>query len=717
MIRLEVEQGDARGRLLERDTAEVTLGRAPQADLVLPDWHISGSHGSFVVHPETGALRYRDHKSTNGSRVRRGTSLLSVDAACQHELELQPGDRLLLGDPEHPVVVKVTFVSAHPRPLAPGETAPTLPPGFSGLRAPDLAAVAPAPVAPAPVAPAVTVARSSVAPASAPSGPRPSAPSAPAPAPSPSPPPAEPESRVVALRPVTAVGEVGRALEGDPVSLKTLLASTRELSAALELDEVLDAIERAVFETVPRATHLTVVLRDESGGEKPEYVPVTTRVRGTQGATEPIPTARSVVRKVIEQRAAVLAADALREVGETASIMGARILSTMAVPLWKGEDILGVLQVDNRASAGIFKERDLDLLMLVAQQASLGVANARLYRRVKFAEASARSENSFLKQRAQKRFEGIIGEASAMRQLFEKLSKVIDTRVTVLIEGETGTGKELVASAIHYQSRRKDKIFVAQNCAALPETLLESELFGHKKGSFTGATEDKKGLFELADGATLFLDEIGEMPLSLQAKILRVLQEGEVRPIGSGVTRTVDVRIVAATNRNLEAEVQAGRFRQDLYYRLQVFPVRIPALRERRDDIPILAGHFVKRYSHELGKQVAGFAQQTMELMMSYNWPGNVRELENEVQRLVIQSDPGGYVMAEHLSPRIRNIEGILDRIKPPRGTLRDQVEHIEKWLLIEALREHHGNKSATAKTLGITREGLHKKLKGYGIG
>ncbi len=355
---------------------------------------------------------------------------------------------------------------------------------------------------------------------------------------------------------------------------------------------MLDAIERAVFETVPRATHLTVVLRDESA-EKPEYVPVTTRVRGKGGpSVEAIPTARSVVRKVIEQRAAVLAADALREVGETASIMGAKILSTMAVPLWKGDDILGVLQVDNRASAGIFKERDLDLLMLVAQQASLGVANARLYRRVKFAEASARSENSFLKQRAQKRFEGIIGEASAMRQLFEKLSKVIDTRVTVLIEGETGTGKELVASAVHYQSRRKDKLFIAQNCAALPETLLESELFGHKKGSFTGATEDKKGLFELADGGTLFLDEIGEMPLALQAKILRVLQEGEVRPLGSGVTRSVDVRIVAATNRRLEDEVAAGRFRQDLYYRLQVFPVRIPALRERRDDIPFWRSTF-----------------------------------------------------------------------------------------------------------------------------
>ena len=305
----------------------------------------------------------------------------------------------------------------------------------------------------------------------------------------------------------------------------------------------------------------------------------------------------------------------------------------------------------------------------------------------------------------------------AMRETLRLADQVAASEASVLICGESGTGKELFARYLHRRSRRADRPMVSVNCAAIPENLLESELFGHKKGSFTGATEDKKGLFELADGGTLFLDEIGEMPLSLQAKILRVLQEGEVRPVGSGVTRQVDVRIVTATNRNLEAEVSAGRFRQDLYYRLQVFPVRIPPLRERRDDIPLLGGHFLKRYSHELGKQVAGFSQQTMELMMAYEWPGNVRELENEVQRLVIQSDPGSYIMAEHLSPRIRNIEGLLDRIKAPRGTLKDQIEHIEKWLLIEALREHKNNKSATAKTLGITREGLHKKLKGYGIG
>jgi transcriptional regulator with PAS, ATPase and Fis domain len=215
----------------------------------------------------------------------------------------------------------------------------------------------------------------------------------------------------------------------------------------------------------------------------------------------------------------------------------------------------------------------------------------------------------------------------------------------------------------------------------------------------------------------MFLDEIGEMPLALQSKLLRVLQEGEIRPLGSGTTKTVDVRIVAATNRKLEDEVKAGRFRQDLYYRLQVFPIRLPPLRERRDDIAPLVNFFLKRYAGEMGKPIAGFSQQAMELLMSYQWAGNVRELENEVQRLVIQNEPGSYVMPSDLSPRIRNVEGVLDKIRPPRGTLKDMMEHIEKWLLIEALREHGNNKSATAKTLGITREGLHKKLKGYGIG
>ncbi|MFO0557013.1 MAG: sigma 54-interacting transcriptional regulator [Polyangiales bacterium] len=671
MIRVEVEQGDVRGLRAEKN-GQLTIGRAPGNDLHLPDWHVSGNHA--VLSFDGARARLRDLRSTNGSRLLRGQSVLAVDATCNWERELEAGDRIAFGNSSAPVVVRVDWI--------------------------ERASVAPASAVPAP--PALNAASAEHGDASATAA-------------------DVDDSHVVAVRPVAAIAETRLAVEADPVSLKAVYEAGHKIGSALELDAVLDAITEAVFALVSKATHLTIVLRNESPveGSSPQdaYVPVTTRVRGQSGVpTQPVPVARSVFRKVLSQRAAVLAADAQRDIS-AASILGASILSTMAVPLWKGDEILGVLEVDNRDSPGIFRERDLDLLTVVAANASLAVANARLYRRVARAEANARAEAGYLKQKAQKRIEGIIGESAAMRSVFAAMQKVIDTRVTVLIEGETGTGKERVASAIHYQSRRKDKLFVAQNCAAMPETLLESELFGHKRGAFTGADSDKKGLFELADAGTLFLDEIGEMPLSLQSKLLRVLQEGEVRPLGSNTTRTVDVRIVAATNRKLEDEVKAGRFRQDLYYRLQVFPLRLPPLRERRDDIPLLARHFLDRYSREMAKNVAGFSQQALELLMSYGWPGNVRELENEVQRLVIQLDPGGYVMPHDLSPRVRNVEGVLDKIRPPRGTLKDMIEHIEKWLLIEALREHGGNKSATAKTLGITREGLHKKLKGYGIG
>jgi transcriptional regulator with PAS, ATPase and Fis domain len=269
---------------------------------------------------------------------------------------------------------------------------------------------------------------------------------------------------------------------------------------------------------------------------------------------------------------------------------------------------------------------------------------------------------------------------------------------------------------VHYRSRRRDKLFVAQNCAAIAESLLESELFGHKKGSFTGAIDEKKGLFEIADGGTLFLDEITETPMSLQSKLLRALQEGEIRPVGATSSKNVNVRIVAATNRNLEDEVAKGRFREDLYYRLKVFPIRLPPLRERRDDIPMLSAHFIERYGDEIGKPCGGFSQQAMELMVAYNWPGNVRELQNEVQRLVIQLEPGAFVTPEILSPRIRQVEGLVARAGVTKGTLKDIMDSVEKFFLLEALREHNNNKTNAAKTLGITREGLHKKLRQYGI-
>jgi transcriptional regulator with GAF, ATPase, and Fis domain len=528
-------------------------------------------------------------------------------------------------------------------------------------------------------------------------------------------------ARVLAMRKIDELGPAQTAVEGDGGRLRALYDVQKRIGGAADMNDLLVAICDGAFALLPGATHVTVVLREDEEGT-PSYVPIVTRVRGQQGpATHPIPVTRSVFRKVVSERAAVIAADAPREVAETESMMGASIRSVLGVPLWRGEEILGVLQMDNRESAGVFTAIDLDVCAVLAHNASLAVANARLLQRLRAAEERLKKENTFLKKREESRRVGkgqqeIIGASGAMRALLEQLGKVVDTRVTVLIEGETGVGKELIAAAVHYRSRRSTQLFVSQNCAAMPENLLESELFGHKKGSFTGAHEDKKGLFEIADGGTLFLDEVTEMPLSLQSKLLRVLQEGEIRAIGATQERRVNVRIVAATNRNLEREVSEGRFREDLYYRLKVFPIRVPPLRERREDIPVLARHFLERYTAELGKPAAGYAQQAMELLQAYDWPGNVRELQNEVQRVVIQIDAGGFITPDLLSPRIRQIEGVLERVKPTKGTLREMMDQLERWLLIEALREHDNNKTAAARSLGITREGLHKKLRAFGL-
>src|SRR5581483_7131830 len=238
------------------------------------------------------------------------------------------------------------------------------------------------------------------------------------------------------------------------------------------------------------------------------------------------------------------------------------------------------------------------------------------------------------------------------------IAKVANAPTTVLVEGETGTGKELVARAIHAQSPRRDKLFVAVNCAALSENLLESELFGHRRGAFTGALSDKKGLFEVAHGGTLFLDEVSETTPALQAKLLRVLQEGEILPVGETRPKKIDVRVVAATNRKLEDEVQAGRFRQDLYYRLRVFPLKVPPLRERLEDVPALARHFADRHAVRLGKRVAGISARAIELLRLHAFPGNVRELENEMERAVLLTEPGEEITAAALSDAFEDLDG-----------------------------------------------------------
>jgi transcriptional regulator with GAF, ATPase, and Fis domain len=525
-------------------------------------------------------------------------------------------------------------------------------------------------------------------------------------------------------------------LQSAPQTLepKVWSAVLRALGAAESLETVVAEVAEAALRLSPRATHATVALMDGAESDKGQLLPVVTRVRGADGAPMapegPVALTRSVARRVVEGRAAVLAADAPREALGSESLLGANIRSTIGVPLWKGDDILGVLQVDNRDAPAMFDRRDVDALGLLAHGASLAIANARLIQKLTLADEQLRRENQFLRGRERSRTseQRIVGQSRRMEQVLQQLGKVVDTRVTVLVEGETGTGKELFASAIHYRSQRKDKLFVAQNCAAFPENLLESELFGHKRGAFTGATEEKKGLFEIADGGTLFLDEVGEMPLALQAKLLRVLQEGEIRAIGAAAPRRVNVRIVAATNRNLEKEVAEGRFREDLYYRLKVFPLRVPALRERREDVPLLAAHFLERYTREFGREIAGFTQPALELLQAYAWPGNVRELENEVQRAVIQADGEKFITPELLSARVRTGDVQATEQAPElspaddseeddgSGTLREMMDRVEKRILARTLLAHGNNKTSAARALGITREGLHKKLKGLGM-
>jgi len=317
--------------------------------------------------------------------------------------------------------------------------------------------------------------------------------------------------------------------------------------------------------------------------------------------------------------------------------------------------------------------------------------------------------------------DGIIRAAdSPMNVVCAKIQRVAPYDVSVLLDGESGTGKELAARALHYNSTRWDKPFVVENCGALPDELLESELFGYKRGAFTGAVEDRTGLFERANGGTVFLDEIGEVSPAFQVKLLRVLQEGEIRPLGSGRTRQLDVRVVAASNKDLETEVRAGRFRQDLYYRLATLTIHLPSLRERKQDIPILANSLLQAAMKNLGKKVQGFSGEALACMQAYHWPGNVRELQNEVQYMLVMGNTER-LGAELLSPRVlrampEDEVPVLQDLADLQGTLKDRVAALEACVLRETLIRNRWNKSRAARELGLSRVGLRSKLERYGL-
>ena len=310
----------------------------------------------------------------------------------------------------------------------------------------------------------------------------------------------------------------------------------------------------------------------------------------------------------------------------------------------------------------------------------------------------------------------VIAESRAMQAVYDLVDRAAGSPSTVLVTGETGVGKEVVARELHARSRRSSAPFFALNCAAFPESLLESELFGHTKGAFTGADQAKPGLFLAAENGTLFLDEIAETNLSLQAKLLRVLQEREVRPVGGSVSVPIDCRIIAATNRTLSEEVSAGRFREDLFYRLNVFPILIPALRERRRDVIPLARHFLALHGPREGKLGCHLSLAASHLLEGYGWPGNVRELENEILRALMLTPGGELITPRNLSPKLVEILEPVAHGARPGESLREALERVEAWMIRRALANNEGRKSRTAQKLGLTREGLYKKIKRLGI-
>jgi Nif-specific regulatory protein len=386
-------------------------------------------------------------------------------------------------------------------------------------------------------------------------------------------------------------------------------------------------------------------------------------------------------------------------------------LSFVCVPILLYRRPVGTLSIEIPYKADREFERLLKFLRVVASMISQAV---RIHRLLEAERHRLVSENAQLRQELHQRYDftNMVGASGPMRQLYEEMTRVAATATTVLVRGESGTGKELIAQAIHHHSSRAKKPLVKVNCAALPETLVESELFGHERGAFTGAESRKQGRFELANGGTIFLDEIAELSPAIQVKLLRVLQEREFERVGGTEAVRVDVRIIAATNRNLERALADGTFREDLYYRLNVFPIFIPPLRERKSDVLPLADYFVEKYAREHGKSIKRISTPAIDMLASYHWPGNVRELENTIERAVLLAD-GEVIHGHHLPPTLQTAEASDTVVSTSLG---GAVATFERSLIEDALKTTRGNRSRAARLLSSTERVINYKVKKYGI-
>ncbi|MEK6608654.1 MAG: sigma 54-interacting transcriptional regulator [Myxococcota bacterium] len=495
-------------------------------------------------------------------------------------------------------------------------------------------------------------------------------------------------------------GDTGPLAKAGATAKRPVIDAYRQLhdfSARLlenyRLDPLLDALMDAVIDVTHADKGFLVLL--ESGEPT---IKVARNVRRENIAPAITQLSDSILARVVRDRAPLIISDALRdeEFKTSLSVVNLKLCSVMCVPLLERGNLLGVIYVGNDRVASLFDQTALDVLMVFAAQASLLIRNALLVQELTI-------DKGRLEERLEAmRFGQILGACAAMQEVFRKVDKIAVTDISVLITGETGTGKELIAREIHNRSPRRKGPFVSINCGAIPEMLLESELFGHVRGAFTGAIGNKPGRFHAASGGTLFLDEIGDMPISLQVKILRALEEKAVMRVGDTRADPVDIRVVAATNRELDVEIKAGRFREDLFYRLNVVALHLPPLRERGDDIVLLARYLLAKFCEEYASRARGFAPSTIVALRRFGWPGNIRQLENHLKKAVVLSDRA------LLSPADL---GISEEALPPILPLTQAREEWQRRYINEVLARNGGNRTKTARDLGVDPRTIFRHL------
>jgi transcriptional regulator with GAF, ATPase, and Fis domain len=476
-------------------------------------------------------------------------------------------------------------------------------------------------------------------------------------------------------------------------SYKRLFEFSQKLMNNYEIPSLLDALLDVVIQVTNADKGFIVLLES---GEPVVKVARNLRRETISDAVRHL--SDSIVKRVVETRQPLIISDALNDTSfkNSLSVMNLRLTSVMCVPMLERGDLIGLIYVGNDNVAQLFDQAALEILTIFASQASLVIRNALLVNELQL-------DNQSLQDRIERiRFGEILGSSPAMQEVFRKVQRVAGTDITVLVTGETGTGKELIAREIHNRSPRAKGPFISVNCGAIPENLLESELFGHVRGAFTGAVVNKQGRFQSANKGTLFLDEIGEMPLSLQVKILRAIQEHTVTRVGDTITESVDIRIIAATNRDLEVETQSGRFREDLYYRLNVVQLHLPPLRDRGDDIVVLARYMLSRYAPEYSSKVRGFAPAAIVAVKRYRWPGNIRELENRIKKAVVLTDKA------MLGPDDLGINP--DEI-PTILPLAEARERWQRSYINDVLGLNGGNRTKTARDLGVDPRTIFRHL------